>query len=135
MIRRPPRSTLFPYTTLFRSHVMRDAELVGDEPRIGDRVERAAGPVGDRVAVAEQLHGGAHDIVARLHEQRCGDGGVHATGHGHQDALGHRCRTADSARTFSTIFGRAAINPSTSSAALSLPNENRSAATPSSRGT
>src|SRR3712207_7080808 len=26
MIRRPPRSTLFPYTTLFRS------ELVGDEP-------------------------------------------------------------------------------------------------------
>src|ERR1019366_9746658 len=24
MIRRPPRSTLFPYTTLFRSHVIRD---------------------------------------------------------------------------------------------------------------
>src|SRR2546427_5913700 len=24
MIRRPPRSTLFPYTTLFRSHVLRD---------------------------------------------------------------------------------------------------------------
>src|SRR2546430_6492645 len=24
MIRRPPRSTLFPYTTLFRSHLMRD---------------------------------------------------------------------------------------------------------------
>src|SRR5258708_24251302 len=24
MIRRPPRSTLFPYTTLFRSHVARD---------------------------------------------------------------------------------------------------------------
>src|SRR2546429_6525314 len=23
MIRRPPRSTLFPYTTLFRSHIMR----------------------------------------------------------------------------------------------------------------
>src|SRR3712207_8945429 len=29
MIRRPPRSTLFPYTTLFRSGVGRDA----DEPR------------------------------------------------------------------------------------------------------
>src|SRR5258707_14306997 len=29
MIRRPPRSTLFPYTTLFRS----DAELVGPELR------------------------------------------------------------------------------------------------------
>src|SRR3712207_8692089 len=28
MIRRPPRSTLFPYTTLFRS-------LVGEQPRVG----------------------------------------------------------------------------------------------------
>src|SRR5260221_2152240 len=49
MIRRPPRSTLFPYTTLFRSHlrivghVGEDAQLhlrvVGgdeDEPRLGD---------------------------------------------------------------------------------------------------
>src|SRR5437667_5691104 len=26
MIRRPPRSTLFPYTTLFRSHVLHDRE-------------------------------------------------------------------------------------------------------------
>src|SRR2546430_11027824 len=32
MIRRPPRSTLFPYTTLFRSH--EDAELVVREPRV-----------------------------------------------------------------------------------------------------
>src|SRR3712207_8185135 len=30
MIRRPPRSTLFPYTTLFRSHL---PELVGVLPR------------------------------------------------------------------------------------------------------
>src|SRR3989442_10828222 len=30
MIRRPPRSTLFPYTTLFRSLVLSD--VVGDEP-------------------------------------------------------------------------------------------------------
>src|SRR2546429_9990866 len=28
MIRRPPRSTLFPYTTLFRSHVARHIELL-----------------------------------------------------------------------------------------------------------
>src|SRR2546427_3169094 len=34
MIRRPPRSTLFPYTTLFRAHV---AQL-----RPGERVERPA---------------------------------------------------------------------------------------------
>src|SRR3712207_7922442 len=29
MIRRPPRSTLFPYTTLFRSRVLERAELAG----------------------------------------------------------------------------------------------------------
>src|SRR3712207_8086048 len=29
MIRRPPRSTLFPYTTLFRSYVMPDAMKIG----------------------------------------------------------------------------------------------------------
>src|SRR2546430_16673657 len=33
MIRRPPRSTLFPYTTLFRSHAERRAH----EKRAGDR--------------------------------------------------------------------------------------------------
>src|SRR3712207_6969280 len=31
MIRRPPRSTLFPYTTLFRSHTRNSAQ--GDESR------------------------------------------------------------------------------------------------------
>src|SRR2546429_8563360 len=36
MIRRPPRSTLFPYTTLFRSRSQQD---VGDR-RTGDRVVR-----------------------------------------------------------------------------------------------
>src|SRR2546430_8876326 len=30
MIRRPPRSTLFPYTTLFRSHAEWDASSVDD---------------------------------------------------------------------------------------------------------
>src|SRR5258708_29060484 len=32
MIRRPPRSTLFPYTTLFRSETSRAASGVGDVP-------------------------------------------------------------------------------------------------------
>src|SRR5689334_24052712 len=31
MMRRPPRSTLFPYTTLFRSHVRVDADAVRRE--------------------------------------------------------------------------------------------------------
>src|SRR3712207_7518716 len=42
MIRRPPRSTLFPYTTLFQSY---DSSLMADDfrayrPRIGDRVSQ-----------------------------------------------------------------------------------------------
>src|SRR2546425_6214994 len=38
MIRRPPRSTLFPYTTLFRSHepdLLRDDALIGIHCRTG----------------------------------------------------------------------------------------------------
>src|SRR3712207_8587826 len=46
MIRRPPRSTLFPYTTLFRSDVERDRQLahqareVRPQPRHGAELER-----------------------------------------------------------------------------------------------
>src|SRR3712207_8008685 len=40
MIRRPPRSTLFPYTTLFRS-VDEPRELHGDRRRAGHRSARA----------------------------------------------------------------------------------------------
>src|SRR2546427_4534964 len=35
MIRRPPRSTLFPYTTLFRSRADRPHELRADELEVG----------------------------------------------------------------------------------------------------
>src|SRR6478736_9645443 len=42
MIRRPPRSTLFPYTTLFRS------PAAGRRPRGEDRPRRPAGRAGDR---------------------------------------------------------------------------------------
>src|SRR2546430_9398987 len=47
MIRRPPRSTLFPYTTLFRSPVppparrTRDGRRLGGRHRLGPRVHRA----------------------------------------------------------------------------------------------
>src|SRR3712207_7177831 len=58
MIRRPPRSTLFPYTTLFRSvHV----EAVGDELGAGGEVDAVeAGP----------LHRGGRD--PDVHLQRPG---------------------------------------------------------------
>src|SRR2546422_7890321 len=40
MIRRPPRSTLFPYTTLFRSTDVGAAELGDAEPRVDQQVPR-----------------------------------------------------------------------------------------------
>src|SRR2546422_5231814 len=45
MIRRPPRSTLFPYTTLFRSHRRkhRAARREQDEPVRHDTVRRQGG--------------------------------------------------------------------------------------------
>src|SRR3989475_11229021 len=49
MIRRPPRSTLFPYTTLFRSYIP-GRLLAGDLPR--------------------QLHAGRHRRVRRHARQR-----------------------------------------------------------------
>src|SRR5256885_2923507 len=53
MIRRPPRSTLFPYTTLFRSPHQGGGggtgELGDGEPGVGDRTGRPDGPAhGDR---------------------------------------------------------------------------------------
>src|SRR3989442_9620950 len=45
MIRRPPRSTLFPYTTLFRSHL---ESLAGVDERRRRRLLDDAGAVGDR---------------------------------------------------------------------------------------
>src|SRR3712207_7626319 len=43
MIRRPPRSTLFPYTTLFRSTVVVAAPGYPEAPRTGDPVTGAEG--------------------------------------------------------------------------------------------
>src|SRR5256885_273331 len=46
MIRRPPRSTLFPYTTLFRSRHRRSADSRGDVRRLADGAERPAQQLG-----------------------------------------------------------------------------------------
>src|SRR3712207_7479910 len=58
MIRRPPRSTLFPYTTLFRSqpHRHREVEVVADED--GDGKARTHGDdarLGDRDRVQDAV--------------------------------------------------------------------------------
>src|SRR2546427_8745278 len=51
MIRRPPRSTLFPYTTLFRSghQAALDAPLVVEHLGHGSQAVGGAGGVGDHV--------------------------------------------------------------------------------------
>src|SRR3989441_7756137 len=55
MIRRPPRSTLFPYTTLFRSH----ATDVLDEPTQARRGERARPRPRQVLALEEERRDGA----------------------------------------------------------------------------
>src|SRR3712207_8356059 len=51
MIRRPPRSTLFPYTTLFRSEGARLA-LLGDEGRIDRHANNVSARRDDGLSVA-----------------------------------------------------------------------------------
>src|ERR1017187_10478245 len=82
MIRRPPRSTLFPYTTLFRSSVSGTIET--DEVRVasryGGRVERVMGQEGDVLkrgsAIAEldaaELRAKRDQAAAQLAELEAG---------------------------------------------------------------
>src|SRR3712207_9078350 len=58
MIRRPPRSTLFPYTTLFRSHV--DLHAAGPQQFLGD-LEAAVLTDDDARDVVEQRRPRAHE--------------------------------------------------------------------------
>src|SRR5256885_11152560 len=46
MIRRPPRSTLFPYTTLFRSHPLQQGFVVAHRRSNGVRVRRGVEDLG-----------------------------------------------------------------------------------------
>src|SRR2546422_5412096 len=64
MIRRPPRSTLFPYTTLFRSHLLRrlDVELLGREPEAARVAERCA-----RLDAEERSEEHTSELQSRLH--------------------------------------------------------------------
>src|SRR3712207_9021766 len=63
MIRRPPRSTLLPYTTLFRSPVARTGEPGdADRPLDGQLVARLVlGEVGDRLVAGRVIvHAARH---------------------------------------------------------------------------
>src|SRR3712207_7988899 len=63
MIRRPPRSSLFPYTTLFRSHARIDLLLDVDGRRVGDEiaaVQRVLAPP-DELRIEGRVAGVAHE--------------------------------------------------------------------------
>src|SRR5262244_1433528 len=67
MIRRPPRSTLFPYTTLFRSRVPGEGE---HRVRHGD-VDETALPSGVAAAQAEEnVHHRRHRAAADIADER-----------------------------------------------------------------
>src|SRR6266702_6671099 len=75
MIRRPPRSTLFPYTTLFRS---RRRDVGRDDITVAGRgtkvqVMLLRGPHADGVVtqVVGQHRHGALEVVVRIVPQRC----------------------------------------------------------------
>src|SRR3712207_7154391 len=65
MIRRPPRSTLFPYTTLFRSEHGREG--AGRRRRGGRQVDRS-------LAKGARVHVGLEDFHGRSGRSRTGDG-------------------------------------------------------------
>src|SRR2546430_3801287 len=74
MIRRPPRSTLFPYTTLFRSLLRRaKADVLHAQRRAGGRIER-----NDRPAVAPRHDegGGRNGAARRNDDERAADVGA-----------------------------------------------------------
>src|SRR2546430_16232334 len=59
MIRRPPRSTLFPYTTLFRSAPLQDAVALDQERRVGGVAD--AGAAGSGALALRQLEARDHE--------------------------------------------------------------------------
>src|SRR2546429_6459356 len=70
MIRRPPRSTLFPYTTLFRSLVFSVAHVLDDRvTRAGRRFEPAMIEDGDVAAAVGDQRSEEHtsELQSRLH--------------------------------------------------------------------
>src|SRR3712207_9548058 len=73
MIRPPPRSTLFPYTTLFRSRVDDVLDPAGDvgEERVGDvEDDEADGAAGPRPQLAGRLVAHEAELGDRVEDLR-----------------------------------------------------------------
>src|SRR2546428_2371897 len=65
MIRRPPRSTLFPYTTLFRSKVV-DSHFVFPIPAPGERIQRINPNFGQIRSTEWSGHSSYHALQTNL---------------------------------------------------------------------
>src|SRR2546422_7531223 len=66
MIRRPPRSTLFPYTTLFRSHLL--GGLRGGRPAVVRRlVGELVAELGTELAQVGRSEEHTSELQSRLH--------------------------------------------------------------------
>src|SRR3712207_7970794 len=69
MIRRPPRSTLFPYTTLFRSAVAEPGAVMPDGTRLGTARLRGVESRGMILAEDEVAIGPDHDGIMVLDDR------------------------------------------------------------------
>src|SRR5438067_9613127 len=67
MIPRPPRSTLFPYTTLFRSQIWLPPEPVQQPDPLDALDHQAHAPVGDPGELVDHPHG-SHPVEVRSEE-------------------------------------------------------------------
>src|SRR3989449_7169194 len=69
MIRRPPRSTLFPYTTLFRSHTLlrRGVDEVDARTRRGGELDRPPKRELLRELVVDRSEEHTSELQSRLH--------------------------------------------------------------------
>src|SRR3712207_9051357 len=94
MIRRPPRSTLFPYTTLFRS-VDNNVWLVGDDDEVlvidaPHRAEPIVEAIGGRQVTAIVLTHGHNDHITAAVDLR------ETTGRSEERRVGKECRSRGS---------------------------------------
>src|SRR2546430_15555661 len=74
MIRRPPRSTLFPYTTLFRSRGGSWSGFSGGAPGRSRRVENGACGLDNRGVREASIETGSHEHSANPDREHRGDG-------------------------------------------------------------
>src|SRR3712207_8186056 len=70
MILRPPRSTLFPYTTLFRSHVLAALEKPLTARRLGEVLRQYTRLSRDRVNDAEGGAVGGEELRSALEDRK-----------------------------------------------------------------